>query len=166
MPFLSAIETTTRSIESKPSTDRKSIGTSAWSGEEITSEWAKRVNHCTRSRCFLIGESFSRALLLLRRKKMLEMQLDKSEGILENVERMVIDLSSIDHPSGFSVLDTRVGIRSSSSECSEQPQAGNRIVEENEWTTQTGRYRTTDGRYARSCRIPECTSSSVSIWSI
>jgi hypothetical protein len=32
----------------------------------------------------------SRALLLLRKKKMLETQLDKSEGILENVERMVI----------------------------------------------------------------------------
>ena len=32
---------------------------------------------------------FSRALLLLRKKKMLESQLDKSENILENVERMV-----------------------------------------------------------------------------
>lgn len=35
----------------------------------------------------------SRALLLLRRKKMLESQLDKSEGILENVERMVRPIS-------------------------------------------------------------------------
>ncbi|CAF0922256.1 unnamed protein product [Rotaria sordida] len=33
-----------------------------------------------------------RALLLLRKKKMLEMQLDKSEGILENVERMTHEL--------------------------------------------------------------------------
>lgn len=33
-----------------------------------------------------------RALLLLRRKKALEMQLDKSEGILENVERMTHEL--------------------------------------------------------------------------
>ncbi|CAF0864308.1 unnamed protein product [Adineta ricciae] len=33
-----------------------------------------------------------RALLLLRKKKMLESQLDKSENILENVERMTHDL--------------------------------------------------------------------------
>jgi len=33
-----------------------------------------------------------RALLLLRKKKMLEMQLDKSEGILENVDRMTHEL--------------------------------------------------------------------------
>ena len=32
---------------------------------------------------------FSRALLLLRRKKMLESQLAKSGGILDNVEQMV-----------------------------------------------------------------------------
>lgn len=86
---LPAIETTARSIESKSTSDRRSIGTSTWSGEEITSKWPERVNHFTDSICLLIFESSSRALLLLRRKKMLEMQLNKSEGILENVDRMV-----------------------------------------------------------------------------
>ena len=65
---------------------------------------------------------FSRALLILRRKKMLESQLQKGEGILENVERMVrlnfFNQSSLDMK--FDFLDRGIRIRSSSSQCCEQ----------------------------------------------